>query len=702
MGGEVRLEVREVGGAGVRLVEISGILNETFDGPASMEALARAPGPVVFDLAGVRRITSYGVRQWIEGLKRLDQLSYFFVRCRPSLVAQFNMIAGFGGHGQLVSLYLPYNCPRCGGDSEHLLDLRQHHAVALTGEVPERACQACDQPSEFDDEPTSYLSFAAEVPPPQVPPSVAAVIDGGGTAAIPLKVKKEITDHLTAVWLSGTVHENARFKRLVEGLEGTVVVIAQHVTGVTDIGLGRLLELLSQEEAELYLARATVDTAAAIAAQPARRTARVVSLWLMLRCETCGDTREAEIDAAGRAELARGLAPPCPRCAARRRVPAASDDQLRAALAAPLVPAPPAVAGYLATRAELPMEADSAGRLRRAPVSGGPPPDLTVDGYEVLKRIGMGGMAEVLLARQVGPQGFHKQVAMKRILPQLATDPAFVDMFLREARVAAQISHPNVVQIYDLRRAGGDYIIVMEYVPGWNLDELLKAADRTARPLPIELACRIASDMCAGLHGAHNATGLDGGRLAIVHRDVSPHNVLVSRAGAVKLTDFGIAKATNVAAVTKTDGLKGKFLYMAPERLHGTDSDERSDVFSAGMVLHVCLTGAHPFQRSSEYETWHTAMHAAVPPPSAARPETPPELDRVVARATARDLAARYQTAQELQLALEGFLTTFGRPATGAHLSRWIDELFTDPRAHAAVQQIELSPTAPGFTQRKP
>jgi len=396
MAGEARLEVKEVGSAGVRLVEIAGVLNETFDGPACMAPLAAGGAPIVFDLDGVRRITSFGVRQWVEGLRRLGEIEYFFVRCRPSLVAQFNMIAGFGGAGQLVSLYLPYTCPRCGQDSEHLLDLRHDHAAAVAGQVPERDCESCGRPAELDDDPGAYLSYAAEAPPPVVPVEVAALIDDDGrTAHVPLKVKKEITDALTAVWLSGTVHENVRFKRLVEGLDGTVVVIAQGVRGVSNKGLSRLLELLSQEDADLYLARVTVDTAAAIAAQPsASRVARIVSLWLTLRCARCGDARDAELHAEARDELRAGIAPPCPRCAAGGRAPACSPESLAAALAIPLSPAPAAVAAYLASRSELPVEADSAGRLRRAHSSGPPLPTLDLEGYEVVRRLGWGGLGE--------------------------------------------------------------------------------------------------------------------------------------------------------------------------------------------------------------------------------------------------------------------------------------------------------------------
>jgi eukaryotic-like serine/threonine-protein kinase len=684
--------VKPLGAAGVRLVEVGGTIGDDFD-ERSIAALARGAGPIVFDLDGVRRITSTGVRNWIAALRTLGELPYYLIRCRPALVCQFNMVAGFGVSGRLISFYLPYLCPACNLEFEVLLDLRTDHAVAVAAEPPATSCTACGKPAEFDDDEYGYFSYAGEQGPPQVPTAVAALIDAGTkTANVPLKIRKEITDRLTALWLSGTVHENARFKRLLDGSDGTVVAVAQEVRGVTITGLARLLDALARGAVDLHLARVPVDMAAAIASLPRAPEVPIVSLWVELICARCDARAEREL--AGPARPLDGGLPPCPRCGGPRQS-GEPREVIEAARRLELATAPAAVAAFLSRRPGPPSGGDAADRQRQARMSTMPLETLLLDGYEIERRLGVGGMAEVLLARQVGPEGFHKQVAIKRILPQFVSDPAFVELFLREARTAASISHANVVQIYDLRRSGSDFVIVMEYVPGWNLDDVLKAAARVDARVPVEIACRMISDVCAGLHAAHTACDEGGAPLGIVHRDVSPHNVLLARSGAVKLTDFGLAKATHGSS-TQTDGFKGKLLYVAPERLKGHDSDPRSDVYAAGLILHLCLTGAHPLQGDSHHDTIDMVLNAVVAPPSSLRAGVPPELDAIVARAVARRVEDRYPTAQAMQLALEGLLARLGRTTTSVDVAAWLARRFAEPAARGDEATAPSEPTLAG------
>jgi eukaryotic-like serine/threonine-protein kinase len=674
---------------GVRLVEIVGVIDEGFDPAKTVAPLADERTPIVFDLGGVRRITSFGVRHWVAAMRCLVGLEYFFINCRPALVWQFNMIRRFGGNGGLISLFLPYSCSAsCGEESEHLLDLRFDHELAVGERPPEHRCLRCGALAEFDEEPSAYFSYVRQLPPLKLPASVAALLDESSkTATTPLVISKEVTPELTAIWLTGAIENATRVKRIAAGLDGTVLVVAQGVRDVSTVGLKKLFDALTAESSHVYIARAPVTLARVIAKEPRASQPPIVSLWLGLQCDSCGHTEWRELDRARWPALRDGHGAACPRC---RGTLAMFRDEAHDELSElRLTMMPDTVRDYLQARGTgpdlaltpLPQKPMPPRRLARDSVA-----ELPLEGYEVLSRLGVGGMAEVLLARQQGPQGFNKLVALKRILPTLVGDPVFVDMFLREARIAAAISHANVVQIYDLRETQQDYFIVMEYVPGWNLDILLKTAIRALVQVPVELACRIVADICAGLHAAHSATQEDGKPLVVVHRDVSPHNVLVSRAGAVKLTDFGIAKATNVTAITKTDGLKGKFMYMAPERFDGVDSDVRSDVFSAGLILAYTLTQAHPFQGPTEYSTWENAVRAVVPPASALRDNIPPQLDAILARAVAREPDQRYQTAQELQVALERFITAAGKPATQADVGRWVDDLFL---AHEATTEVD-------------
>jgi serine/threonine protein kinase len=273
--------------------------------------------------------------------------------------------------------------------------------------------------------------------------------------------------------------------------------------------------------------------------------------------------------------------------------------------------------------------------------------------YDLIRQIAVGGMAEIYLARTVGIEGFEKLVVVKRILPQHASDPSFVTMFLNEARLAATLQHPNITQVYDIGVEGGEYFFSMEYVHGEDLGRLTRAAVENGVPLSMDAALTLITGLCAGLHYAHDKTGPDGTPLSIVHRDVSPSNVLVSYDGAVKLVDFGIARA---AGANTSGGLKGKIAYMSPEQCRGKVAlDRRSDLFSIGTILYELTTGSLPFTDETDYGILNQLVNLDAPPPSKLVPSYPPALEKIVMRALARNPAERFATALELQAALEDF-----------------------------------------------
>lgn len=280
--------------------------------------------------------------------------------------------------------------------------------------------------------------------------------------------------------------------------------------------------------------------------------------------------------------------------------------------------------------------------------------------YELVKRLARGGMAELLLARQAGPEGFEKLLVIKRLLPSLADQEDIVRMFLNEARIAARLTHPNIVQIFDLGKTGSEYFIAMEYVNGRDLRAIQKSADKQEQPLPYELSSYVLTCVCRGLHHAHTLRDTSGSLLGLVHRDVSPHNVLLSFSGDVKLADFGIAKATALAAETQAGVLKGKFAYMSPEQIRGEELDARSDVFSAGILLHELVCWQRLFRRESDFATIRAVESEAVPPPSAIRDDVPDVLENVIMRALDRDRDLRYATAQEMQMDLETVISDLG------------------------------------------
>lgn len=298
--------------------------------------------------------------------------------------------------------------------------------------------------------------------------------------------------------------------------------------------------------------------------------------------------------------------------------------------------------------------------------------------YELLRRIAIGGMGAVYLARQKGPVGFQKLLVLKRLLPHLSEDDEFIQMFLDEGRIAAHLNHPNIAQIYDLGDVDGQYFIAMEYVHGEAVGPLGLRAQQRKVTIPLGLKCRIIADAAAGLDAAHNARSPSGRKLALIHRDVSPQNVLVGFNGGVKLIDFGVAKASGKLSQTMVGTIKGKHAYMSPEQARGEPLDQRSDVFGLGTVFYELLTLSRLFKRDTEFATLKAVVGAKLVPPSELVPEIPKALDAIVLKALARKREERFSTAGELQLALEEFLMQEKLHATPAHLAAFMRDMYAE------------------------
>jgi tRNA A-37 threonylcarbamoyl transferase component Bud32 len=301
--------------------------------------------------------------------------------------------------------------------------------------------------------------------------------------------------------------------------------------------------------------------------------------------------------------------------------------------------------------------------------------------YVVLRPLARGGMAELLLARTDGPHGFEKLVALKRIRPELADDEQFVKMFLDEARLAATLHHPNVVQVFDIGEEAGAYFLAMEYLEGEDVRSLMHALRSQHRRLALDEALAIGIGVCAGLHYAHDRVGGDGRPLEIVHRDVSPQNVVVTWDGGVKVVDFGIARAARRATETRQGTLKGKVEYMSPEQCRGEAIDRRADVFAIGILLWELTTGRRLFAGASDYEVLKAIVERPPPRPSVVVEDYPRELEEIVLKALAREPEARWATAQLLQRALEGFARERRLDLSPVRLGACVRELFADDLA---------------------
>jgi serine/threonine protein kinase len=300
--------------------------------------------------------------------------------------------------------------------------------------------------------------------------------------------------------------------------------------------------------------------------------------------------------------------------------------------------------------------------------------------YVLVRKLAEGGMAEIFLAKRLGADGFERNVVIKRMLANLSGLPDFVEMFRDEARLAARLVHPNVVQIHELGFTDGCYYICMEYLPGEDFSTTVRTASFRGEYVPIPLVLRVLADAARGLHYAHEFTDESGRPLNIVHRDVSPSNLYVTYEGQVKVLDFGIAKAESRLAHTRTGVVKGKYVYMAPEQARGGEVDRRADIFSLGVSLYEALTHVRPFARDNDLAVLNALMASEYQPPRALRPDLSPELEAVVLRAMAFNREHRHATAAEFADDLERILQEEPHPPTGAQLATYLRGSFGEQR----------------------
>ncbi len=325
--------------------------------------------------------------------------------------------------------------------------------------------------------------------------------------------------------------------------------------------------------------------------------------------------------------------------------------------------------------------------------------------YTLHELVARGGMAEIYRATMPGIGGFEKTVAIKKILPHLAENEEFITMLIDEARIIVSINHFNIAQVYDLGCIDGTYYIAMEFIHGIDLAGMIKILARQNRYVPAEHATYIGSGICAGLHVAHSKADDQGRPLKIVHRDVSPHNVLISYAGDVKIIDFGVAKANSKETNTKMGVIKGKLLYMAPEQAMAKPVDGRSDLFAAGLVMYKMLTNHLPFEGENEFQIYNNILSKEIVPPHVLNPEVPEQLSEIIMKLLARDPEQRFQDGYAAKQALDRVQQALWPGYTVNRLSRFIEDNFSNFRAQSSDKQdissaAALSPQTPSPVQQ--
>ncbi|OJH35063.1 serine/threonine protein kinase [Cystobacter ferrugineus] len=661
-------------------VRIAGVIDETFPLTSKIRDLV---GFIVLDLGQVERISSFGVSKWMEFTSKLPPgaLSLYLVNTPPVMVDQLNMVEGFAGVARVLSVLAPYLCRACGEDRLRLVDLQAEAAVIAESRAPVHTCPVCAGKLEFADLPSEFFDHARRQHFGTVDPLVMRYLRAiMPSAPVPLTTHlKIVQDDITYITLASELTGDLNVRRLATGLEGRVAFDFSHVSRVEPDAIPKLEQVLdtaSRSSAQVVLCRVTPPALTALARFGRPLTARINTLWLPSECRHCGNENpQRTLASEYLARLLANASPEreCPVCGGTARLPAI--PQLVQLLSqTPLAEArlediealePRALSQYLFSTNTEPSEGNE-GKESTSDLNN----DIGATRLRVLRRLGQGGMAEVFLARQVGVKGFEKYVVMKKVLSQYAENTDFVDMLFAEARANARLTHPNVVQTFDMGMSEGVAYILMEYVRGPDLKRLMTEMKRKGITLPLEHALRIISETAAGLHYAHSYVDPAGVSHPVVHCDVSPHNILVSLDGAIKLGDFGIAKVQGEEGA-RSGVLKGKISYISPEAAAGRPLDARNDVFSLGVVFFELLTGQLPFKRDHDAATLSAIVRDPAPVPSQLKPEIPQEVSELILRTLEKDRMRRTPSAAALREEIEALMTRHGLHSSPAEVARF-------------------------------
>ncbi|MBI3180584.1 MAG: protein kinase [Myxococcales bacterium] len=647
-------QVHSIAGAG-RLVKLSGDIDERFD----RKQLAVGPlGVLVLDLDGVNRITSYGVRNWLEVVGGLSADYYCFSRCRPQIMAQFNTVSGFAGRGELISFYLPYQCGKCGRQVELLFDARFDVPPAEPPPVP---CPSCGAMAEFDDDPSVYFEYAKSVLRPSPPPLVDALLKGAPEPGPHrLKLSKEVRERLTVMTLSGDLDGRANLRRLAAGVEGEVALVTADLAAICEQGLAQLLELVFSDAIRVQVLRAPLHFVRALSDTRGGELVPLLSAVLPHRCESCDQVALLEVRGRG---LHLNDGERCPRCQSQLRPSLGAAETSKFAQLLWVEPSQ-AITEWLFEKAS-PARCGQCGLdhsprdlcptlVGRSPFSAqwaAPLPGAedgllgtAIGSFRIVRKLGAGGMGTVYLGEHTV---IGSKVAVKVLHEHLSSDSALISRFYAEARAVNLIGHENIVNIFDMnvvppRR----YYFIMEYLEGRPLAELIE------QPMEESRVVAILRQVCDALHAAHSS--------GVIHRDLKPENIFVldKRRGStfVKVLDFGVAKLfalENDPQRTPVGVIVGTPEYMAPEWASGAPVDGRADVYSLGVIAYQVVTGKLPFRAGGVTSVLLAHREVTPPPPDEVNPNVSAALSTAIMKAIAKNPADRFSDAAVFREALD-------------------------------------------------
>ncbi|HMG24504.1 MAG TPA: serine/threonine-protein kinase, partial [Kofleriaceae bacterium] len=679
------------------LVSVSGLVDERFLGFGDIGTVKTA----VINVSGMTRMTSFGVRQWLKAMDALPKsiTDLYLLGCPTFFVDQLNMVLNFGGTSKILTVVAPHTCPSCGVESGEMIDVFADRANLAKGGLPEKECARCGGKLEFDETPESYFAFVNKYAASSIQPAAAALLAAHGlytsadsAAEKPPRIIKLVHGSVTYFRIIGTIGSMFRARPFLVGAEGEVVIDLAEAERFDPLGQRewrRLLKTLSAQVPAVTL----VDVSESFLTMAADSfgLARNIAVWsaqVPYRCVDCGRASPHSV-------MLDGKWPPqvteqvCATCGGATR------SELPASVLAPLQKAntttPPASAKLIAQRTEIlsralaDANAAQAGDGATASLSSD---DTILGKYKIVKRLSAGGMAEVFLATQVGIGGFEKPVALKRIQRQLLeTRHLAIDMFLNEAKIAGRLTHPNIVQVLDVGEVGGALYLAMEYVRGRDLRDVIKKLRASRASMPLGDACYVVREVAQALHHAYWATDMAGKRLAVVHRDVSPHNIILSYDGTVKLLDFGVAMSA-VTEPTETM-IVGKWLYMSPEHTKNQQIDHRSDLFSLGVILYLLCTGKMPFGGTTPKDIVRKIRAGQYKSLQECAPDVPAELSTLVGRLLSPDPEDRPQTGREVVNALTEITRSYGIESSAANIAGFVSGLFpNEGRETGGIMEI--------------
>ncbi len=688
MSSDASCVVERVSGGDATFIRLSGAIDEALD----VSAIGPLDHPTALDLSGVASISSGGIGRFTAfSSLRPPGTPLYLVECPPCIVDQLNLVQGFAGSAEVLSVRAEFSCTSCGAEEQQVVDLLAEGARIRSGRPPMVVCSRCQSPMRLVEDDT--FQFVAQRGVRRLDSRTAAMLAQLGVFTEsapehkPISVRKVVDGEDMALRMEGAFVESTRLERVAD-TEGIVVLelprLQLRPRGVAPFV--RFVSALAATSKELVVSEVPPQLARLFAGdEKLTSTIKIASLLAPVRCTACNEL------ALGKMVVHEPPSDPhCPRCGTKAHwaSPIQGLDRLRSG-GLPSVSALSLLERCDGLFSQSAVEAKLVGRTPQPAEEELP---AQIGGYKIVRPLSAGGMAEVLLATRSSLGGVEKPMALKRFRRELfQAAPTAIAMFLAEARLAAQLSHPNVVQIFDVGEADGDLFIAMELIDGQDLRELVE----TGKPTPAHLCAHIGLEISRALAYLHSARDLRGRALQIVHRDVSPQNLLVDRTGRVVLIDFGVALAGEGELQKRRRAVAGNLAYMSPEQCYGEPLDGRSDLFSLGVVLWELLAAAPLFRRSDAHATRGALLAGVIPP----LPGVPGPLDDLVRHLLHPDIAARPASADEVARELDAMIPRLGGRITPAELATYMSFALkpgTQTVAHISTLEVDPSPAPRG------